>query len=80
MGNQSLRGLPRAGFVHAETNAADDIRSPKKMKASAIDEMCLSCHKNQPTHVGRLQSSHARNSVSCTIVPQYAQAGRRVEQ
>jgi DmsE family decaheme c-type cytochrome len=54
------------GSVHAESNAAADIRSPKNMKASAIDEMCLSCHKNQPTHVGRLQSSHARNSVSCT--------------
>lgn len=54
------------GSVHAETNAADDIRSPKNMKAAAIDEMCLSCHKNQSTHVGRLQSSHARNSVACT--------------
>jgi len=54
------------GSVHAETNSADDIRSPKNMKAASIDEMCLSCHKNQPTHVGRLQSSHARNSVPCT--------------
>ncbi len=54
------------GSVHAETNSADDIRSPKNMKAAAIDEMCLSCHKNQPTHVGRLQSSHARNNVACT--------------
>lgn len=54
------------GSVHAETNSADDIRSPKQMAASAIDAMCLSCHKNQPTHVGRLQSSHARNAVPCT--------------
>ncbi len=54
------------GSVHAETNSADDIRSPKNMTAAAIDEMCLSCHKNQATHVGRLQSSHARNGVSCT--------------
>jgi len=54
------------GSVHAETNSADDIRSPKQMKASAIDAMCLSCHKNQQTHVGRLQSSHARNNVPCT--------------
>lgn len=54
------------GSVHAETNAAADIRSPKQMTAAAIDAMCLSCHKNQPTHVGRITSSHSRNGVACT--------------
>lgn len=54
------------GSVHAETNAAADIRSPNQMQAAAIDEMCLACHKNQATHAGRLQSGHARNSVACT--------------
>ena len=26
---------------------------------------CLTCHLNQPTHVGRINSSHAKNQVSC---------------
>ncbi len=25
----------------------------------------LGCHRNQPTQVGRIQSGHARNQVSC---------------
>lgn len=54
------------GSVHAETNLATDIRSPKQMTAAAIDALCLNCHKNQATHVGRVMSSHARNSIACT--------------
>src|SRR5262249_40603826 len=33
--------------------------------AAAADKLCLTCHLNQPTHVGRLQSSHAKDEVSC---------------
>lgn len=54
------------GSVHSETAAAEDILSPKNMTPAAIDQMCLSCHKNQQTQVGRIQSGHARNSVACT--------------
>ncbi len=54
------------GSVHAETNAADDIRSPKQLKAAAIEQMCLACHKNQSTHVGRLQGGHSRSGIACT--------------
>lgn len=54
------------GSVHAESTSADDILSPKNMTPAAIDQMCLACHKNQQTHVGRIQSGHARNSVACT--------------
>ncbi|MBI5085570.1 MAG: DmsE family decaheme c-type cytochrome [Acidobacteria bacterium] len=63
---KACEGCHGPGSVHAETNSAEDIRSPKRMRAAEIDTMCLSCHKNQPTHVGRLQSSHARNAVPCT--------------
>ena len=30
------------------------------------DRICLTCHLNQPTHVGRLESSHAKDQVACT--------------
>jgi DmsE family decaheme c-type cytochrome len=51
---------------HTESASAQDIRNPVKLAAAETDKICLSCHRNQPTHVGRLQSSHARNQVSCT--------------
>ncbi len=51
---------------HTESASADDIRNPAKLTAVAADKICLSCHLNQPTHVGRLQSSHAKDQVSCT--------------
>jgi DmsE family decaheme c-type cytochrome len=51
---------------HTESASAEDIRNPSKLTAVAADKICLSCHLNQPTHVGRLQSSHAKDQVSCT--------------
>lgn len=51
---------------HTESTAAPDIRNPGKMAAAAADKICLSCHLNQPTHAGRLESSHAKNEGSCT--------------
>src|SRR5471032_1818460 len=51
---------------HTESASADDIRNPAKLAAAATDRICLTCHLNQPTHVGRLQSSHAKNQVACT--------------
>lgn len=51
---------------HAESASAEDIRNPAKLAAAATDKICLTCHLNEPTHVGRLQSSHAKNQVSCT--------------
>jgi DmsE family decaheme c-type cytochrome len=51
---------------HAESASAEDIRNPAKLTAAAVDKICLSCHLNQPTHVGRLQSSHAKDQVACT--------------
>ncbi|MEO7144201.1 MAG: DmsE family decaheme c-type cytochrome [Bryobacteraceae bacterium] len=51
---------------HTESVDAADIRNPAKLAAVAADKICLSCHLNQPTQIGRLQSSHARAQISCT--------------
>ena len=51
---------------HTEGPSADNIRNPAKLSAAAADKLCLTCHLNQPTHVGRLESSHAKNQISCT--------------
>src|ERR1700722_16215171 len=51
---------------HTESASADDIRQPAKLTAAAADQICLGCHLNQPTNVGRLQSSHAKDQVACT--------------
>jgi DmsE family decaheme c-type cytochrome len=50
---------------HSESASAEDIRQPAKLAAAAADQICLTCHRNEPTHVGRLESSHAKNQVSC---------------
>ena len=50
---------------HVESAAAADILNPGKLTAAATDKICLACHRNQPTHAGRLQSSHAKNGVAC---------------
>jgi DmsE family decaheme c-type cytochrome len=54
------------GQAHTEGPSADNIRNPAKLTAAATDKICLSCHLNQPTHVGLLESSHAKNQISCT--------------
>ncbi len=53
------------GSKHADSASAADIRNPAKLKPAEADKICLTCHLNQPTHVGRINSSHARNQVSC---------------
>jgi DmsE family decaheme c-type cytochrome len=55
------------GQKHAESASADDIKQPAKLPAAAADKICLGCHLNEPTHVGRLQSSHAKDQVSCVV-------------
>jgi DmsE family decaheme c-type cytochrome len=53
------------GSKHAESASAADIRQPAKLKPAETDRICLTCHQNQPTHVGRINNSHAKNQVSC---------------
>jgi DmsE family decaheme c-type cytochrome len=54
------------GSVHAESTDKKDIRNPATLPAAQADKICLGCHLNQPTQVGRLQGGHARSQVSCT--------------
>jgi DmsE family decaheme c-type cytochrome len=51
---------------HTESLAITDIRNPARIAAAAADKVCLTCHLNQPTHVGRLESSHMKDQVACT--------------
>ena len=53
------------GSKHAESMLGADIRNPAKISPAAADRVCLTCHLNQPTHVGRIASSHAKNQVAC---------------
>jgi DmsE family decaheme c-type cytochrome len=64
---------------HTETVSAEDIRNPAKITAVAADKVCLTCHLNQPTHVGRIESSHARDQVSCVgCHPVHAESGQKL--
>ena len=53
------------GSKHAESTEAGQIRQPDKLSAAQADRICLTCHQNQSTHSGRINSSHAKNQVSC---------------
>jgi DmsE family decaheme c-type cytochrome len=53
------------GSLHAGSGDATLIRNPANLAASSADQICLKCHLNSAEHVGHLQSTHARNSVSC---------------
>jgi len=64
--NRACEACHGPGQEHAESADASKIRNPGKLAAAAADKICLTCHLNQPTHVGRLQSSHARDQISCT--------------
>jgi DmsE family decaheme c-type cytochrome len=64
--NRACESCHGPGSKHADSASAADIRQPAKLKPADADKICLTCHLNQPTHVGRINSSHARNQVSCT--------------
>jgi DmsE family decaheme c-type cytochrome len=53
------------GSKHVESTSAADIRDPAKLPVAEADRGCLSCHLNRPSEVGRIQSGHARDQVSC---------------
>jgi DmsE family decaheme c-type cytochrome len=54
------------GQKHAEAADPTLIRNPANLAAAATDKICLTCHLNQPTQIGHLESSHAKNQISCT--------------
>ncbi|MEZ5352504.1 MAG: DmsE family decaheme c-type cytochrome [Bryobacteraceae bacterium] len=53
------------GAKHAESVEPADIRQPEKIPPVQADKTCLSCHRNQTTHVGRIQGGHARSQTAC---------------
>ena len=63
--NNACESCHGPGSKHAESVNAADIRQPAKLKPAQADRVCLTCHQNQPTHVGRINSSHAKDQVSC---------------
>ena len=64
--NNACESCHGPGSKHAESLSAADIRQPAKLTPADADRICLRCHQNQPTQVGRINSSHAKNQVSCT--------------
>jgi len=62
---QACEACHGPGGKHAESMSAADIRQPAKLTAAAADRTCLSCHLHEATHVGRINSSHAKDAVSC---------------
>lgn len=63
--NNACESCHGRGSKHAESMSAADIVNPARQKPAAADKICLTCHANQPTHAGRINSSHAKNQVSC---------------
>jgi DmsE family decaheme c-type cytochrome len=63
--NRACESCHGPAAKHAESVSAEDIRQPAKLAAAEADRICLTCHQNQPTQVGRIDSSHAKNEVSC---------------
>jgi DmsE family decaheme c-type cytochrome len=54
------------GSEHIASASAEDILNPVKLAPVRADEMCLGCHRNQPSHVGRIQTGHAGSRIACT--------------
>ena len=63
--NNACESCHGPGSKHAESVSPDDIRQPAKLRPAEADRICLTCHRNQATHTGRINSSHAKNQVSC---------------
>lgn len=66
------------GAKHADSTLAADILNPGKMPAGKANAACLTCHKNEETHLGRIAGSHARSEVSCTACHAMHQGSAKV--
>jgi DmsE family decaheme c-type cytochrome len=63
---QSCESCHGPGQKHGEAAEAKFILNHVKAAPREADASCLSCHKNQATHAGRISGSHARVEVACT--------------
>ncbi len=54
------------GAKHSESADVNDIVAFTRLSPAAADKICLDCHRNQPTNVGRIFGGHARNQIACT--------------
>jgi DmsE family decaheme c-type cytochrome len=73
--DHACEGCHGPASMHLETVSPEDVINPAKLSAARVDETCLTCHRNQATHVGRIQSGHARGRIACTSCHREHQAG-----
>lgn len=62
---QSCESCHGPGQKHGEAAEAKFILNHVKASPRDADTPCLSCHRNQATHVGRISGSHAKVRVAC---------------
>ena len=51
---------PRECNKHAETADPTQVSNPQKLTPSTGEAVCLSCHKNNPSQIGRIRSGHGK--------------------
>lgn len=62
---QSCESCHGPGAKHGEAAEAKFILNHTKATPREADASCLSCHKNQATHAGRISGSHAKVQIAC---------------
>lgn len=62
---QSCESCHGPGTKHGEAAEAKFVLNHVNASPREADASCLSCHKNQATHAGRISGSHAKVQVSC---------------
>lgn len=54
------------GAKHVESVASADILNPAKVAPARAEQICLSCHRGQPSQGGRIHGGHGRSQIACT--------------
>jgi DmsE family decaheme c-type cytochrome len=53
------------GAKHADSLSAADIRNPAKLSPDEQNKLCLTCHRNESTPVGRIAGGHPEGGPGC---------------